>query len=148
MDLFPEVSPDHVDWSVHFPKFFPESGMESDALLLNTSEYPIQTLACKAFASEPLYILQRSSKHTILRFGPTFFAIMVLTLFFVVSPQVAAQLCQSAQSLQTQSIGPAQENGSWLGFPGFLSKQQRVTEVMSKILSLKPMKRPETHSWI
>lgn len=42
-DCYP-VSPDHVDWSVHFPKFFPGSpgsGVE-DALLLNTSEYPIQ----------------------------------------------------------------------------------------------------------
>ncbi|CAK9047619.1 unnamed protein product [Durusdinium trenchii] len=38
-DCYP-VSPDHVDWSVHFPKFFPSDG--KDELLLNTSEYPIQ----------------------------------------------------------------------------------------------------------
>ena len=74
-------------------------------------------------------IEKHTSKHKILRFGPTFFAFMVLTLFFVVSPQLAAQLCQSAQSLHTQSIGPAQKNSSWLGFLGFLSKQQWVTQV-------------------
>ena len=40
--LVSEVSPDHVDWSVHFPSFFPGNGV--DTLLLNTSEYPTQTL--------------------------------------------------------------------------------------------------------
>lgn len=34
-------------------------------------------------------------------------AVMLLIRFCVVSPQLAAQLCQSAQSLHTQSTGPA-----------------------------------------
>ncbi|CAJ1333921.1 unnamed protein product [Effrenium voratum] len=38
-DTYP-ASPDHVDWSVHFPSFFPGDGVNH--LQLNTSENPIQ----------------------------------------------------------------------------------------------------------
>eukprot|EP00931_Biecheleriopsis_adriatica_P092514 TRINITY_DN66323_c0_g1_i1.p1 TRINITY_DN66323_c0_g1~~TRINITY_DN66323_c0_g1_i1.p1 ORF type:complete len:297 (-),score=47.99 TRINITY_DN66323_c0_g1_i1:80-970(-) len=39
-DSYP-ASPDHVDWSVHFPKFFP-GDVAADVLKLNTTEFPTE----------------------------------------------------------------------------------------------------------
>lgn len=95
-------------------------------------------------------IEKHTSKHKSLRFGPTFFAFMVLTLFFVVSPQLAAQLCQSAQSLHTQSIGPAQKKQlmawlSWLSQQTTVSYTSYVKDSLTRNHK-KPL-RPETHNW-